>query len=245
LSDSPRNGGIQAVARATEVLRLVCERGAVNAQEVGSLTGLDRTTAHRYLDTLLKVGFLSRVNDGNQRGGYRLGPFASMISSAVLTGQNANAATEEALQGIADAVGHTAVMSVVTGRDVVVAKVAHPTAERLSIRIAVGYRVPPTGIQALVALAFESPAAIDDGLEQIPRADRAQTRQLLEEIRAGGGLVQSTTEGVELVAVPIFQDGVVTATLASLAFAGEAEDSGEVLAYLVGRSRELSRPAIS
>lgn len=241
MPEPARSGDIQAIVRASEILRLVCERSTINVQDVCAFAGLDRTTAHRYLSTLQSVGFLTR--DGKERGaGYRLGPFASIISSAVLSGQNAIAAAAEALPEIAVHTGDTALVSVVNGRDVVVADVAHPSAARISIRIAIGYRVPADGIQAIVALAFEPDATIHSILaDRTPDEQRAMM-ETIEQIRVDGGLIRTDTGGVKVVAVPIFEDSRVIATLATLTFPGKDERDRDVLEYLVARSHELSRP---
>jgi hypothetical protein len=128
----------------------------------------------------------------------------------------------------------------VSGSSVVVAEVRYPATERLSVRIPLGYRVPRTGVQTLVALAHASAALRRSALASAG-SDRGWMAAALERAHADGGLSEITSEGVAVIAVPLRQNGSVVATLAVLALPRGPEWADETFPYLVERARAFSQ----
>lgn len=240
VSESVRSQDIQAVVRATDVLRLASQRGEITVREVSAELALDRTTAHRYLSTLLNVGFLVRDRSGRDSG-YRLGPFASVLSGSESVTSSPLAAARGALDDIAVEVSATVVIGVVHAGRVVVTDVAYAPEQVLSVRPTVGYHVPLAGIQSIVALAHSSADVVESVLEHGTAAERAVVRERIDAALEGGGLVDRGVDGVPVVAVPLLHGGRVVATIAALALPGDASWGERTLSLMTRRAEALSR----
>ena len=129
---------IQAIDRASQIVRMVCERGTVGVLDVGEELSLERTTAHRYLVSLEKAGFLVRESNEGRSGRYKLGSMASVISAAVVRENNIVSMARGVLQQIADEVGTTTILGLRTGTAVVVTDVTQATGRVVGFHLAVG-----------------------------------------------------------------------------------------------------------
>ncbi len=80
-SDDARGGGIQVIARAAEMLRLLqAHPGGLTQAEIGERLGMARSTVSRILNALDDEGLVaSRAT----RGRYRLGPEIARMASTV------------------------------------------------------------------------------------------------------------------------------------------------------------------
>lgn len=79
-----RSGGIQVIARAAEILRVLqAHPGGLSQAELGSRVGMARSTVSRILNALDDEGL---VATGRHRGRYRLGPEISRMASTVRLG---------------------------------------------------------------------------------------------------------------------------------------------------------------
>ena len=232
---------IQAISRASQIVKLVCERGTVGVLEVGSELVVERTTAHRYLASLEKAGFLARDLKEGRAGRYRLGPMASVISAAVVREGNVVAAARGALQSIADEIGSTIVLGLRTGTTVVVTDVAHATGRVIGFHIAVGHVVPPDGAQSVLALADSPVGVVHSVLDALSSDRRSAVKSMLDDVSAQGVLT-ATVESASVIAVPLSQNGAVVATLAAL-LPKTASDDVASAKLLLAWSKRLSGSA--
>ena len=76
--NSPRSTGVQVIARAAEVLRVLADAQGLSLSHIASAVGLARSTVHRIVLALEKEGLV--VSNGP--GGYRLGPSVAALAEA-------------------------------------------------------------------------------------------------------------------------------------------------------------------
>lgn len=61
---------IQSLARAGKILDVLVDKGTAALRDISGATGLNKTTAYYLVESLVELGFVERVGDGE---GYRLG----------------------------------------------------------------------------------------------------------------------------------------------------------------------------
>lgn len=237
MADGIDRGDIQAIVRAASVLRLVCRLQAISVNDVSEALSLERTTAHRYLRTLKKVGLLKNDAAGEHRGRYQLGPLAATLADAISSGISVYANAKAELPTFADELGCTAVLSLVAGFPITVTEVAYPKGDRLAVRIPLGYHVPLDGAQSIIALAFLPDA--EAVLADVPEPTRTRLRELAEAARATG-VHQTTAQGMPVCAVPLLQDGRLVSTIAAVAEPGSTRPPEQTRAALVALAARLS-----
>jgi DNA-binding IclR family transcriptional regulator len=77
--DGSRTGGVNAVARAIEILRSLGESsGGMTLVQIAEESGLPRSTVHRIVQTLQDANF---VTTGGRSGGIRLGPELARLAA--------------------------------------------------------------------------------------------------------------------------------------------------------------------
>lgn len=84
-SPDVRSGGIQVIARAAEILRVLQSHpGGLSQVEIGERVGMARSTVSRILNALDDEGLVASRRGG--RGPYRLGPEIARMASTVRLG---------------------------------------------------------------------------------------------------------------------------------------------------------------
>jgi len=108
--DMRRDGGVQAVHRALDVLEVVAARGGhLTIGEIAAAASVPLPTAHRLLRTLVDRGYMRQMPNRRYALGFRLVPLGATASSMV------GADTEGVLAGLVDALGETANLAVLSG----------------------------------------------------------------------------------------------------------------------------------
>lgn len=215
-----RSGGIQVIARAAELLRVLqAHPGGLSQAEIGERVGMARSTVSRILNALEDEGL---VASRGARGPYRLGPEITRMATTVRLG----VVTEmhPFLTELSRELDETVDLSILDGdRADVVDQVVPP--QRLRAVSAVGESFPlPSRLAPLTANTITDRAALRDELNRIRVDGVAYDREeQTEGICAVGAVLRGVS--VELVAVSV-------PVPAQRFYGREAELAGALLAWV-------------
>lgn len=152
-SGDGEKGAIQSIERAAAVLSLLDqETRTLTPSVVAERLGLNRTTAHRYLLSLQKSGFLGP--------GYGPGPLLDQLTALSSPRQRILDFAPAILRQLADQTGLTAVLSFLGRTGAVVTRVEEATAGTVVLTIPVGTVLELRAAQTRVLLAFQSDPAV-------------------------------------------------------------------------------------
>ncbi|MBN9607659.1 MAG: helix-turn-helix domain-containing protein [Actinomycetales bacterium] len=227
-------GPIQSIDRAANVLALFDERTRTLAPAlVAERLGLNRTTAHRYLQALQGAGFLS-ANFGP-------GPLLDQLSALVSIRQQILALAPPLMRRLSYSTGLTVVLSFLGRSGAVVALVEEAVGGTILITVRVGTVLEPRAAQSRVLLAFQSdPEVVARALADLPedelRREEAELARVRRERVAWADLRRT---GLASVAAPIFGGDDVQAAMGLIGTEAMLVDSGEAAA----RVRALSEVA--
>lgn len=171
----PAPGGAgysRSLARGLAVLSAFTEGSDVlGVVEIARSVGLTKSTAHRYVNTLVVLGYLQQDEDTRK---YRLGARAVDVGFAALHSIELTRVAATCLQRLADDTGFTVSMAVLDGSDIVYVERRRGSARQLDLDLHVGSRLPAycTAL-GKVLLAAEEPARLRELLDRIDLARRA------------------------------------------------------------------------
>lgn len=187
--------------------------------------GLSRSTSHRYVSTLARLGYLQQ-NIGTRK--YRLGPRVLDLGFAAINSMELRQISAPHLQRLADETGHTVNMAILDGTDIVYIERCRSSQQgqrAIDLNLHVGSRLPAyCTSMGKVLLADMDPArreALLDRIELAPLGpntltDRAALRAELERVR-GEGIAVNNEElafGLRSIAAPVRgQSGNVVAAI--------------------------------
>lgn len=217
-----RSGGIQVIARAAEMLRLLqAHPGGLSQAEIGDGLGMARSTVSRILNALDNEGL---VASRGVRGRYRLGPEIARMANSVRVGLVMD--VHPFMEELSRQLGETVDLSILDkDRATFVDQVVSP--HRLRAISAVGESFPlhccangkallaklspaerdhamPSRLARLTANTITTAVALRDELEQIQADGVAYDREeQTEGICAVGVVLTGTTEHMVAVSVPV------------------------------------------
>lgn len=217
-----RGGGIQVIARAAEILRLLqAQPGGLSQAEIGERLGMARSTVSRILNALDDEGL---VASRRARGRYRLGPEIARMAGTVRLSVVAD--VHPFMEQLSRELGETVDLSIRDGdRATFVDQIVSP--HRLRAISAVGESFPmhccangkallanlppaqlaealPSRLARLTANTITAPAALRKELERIRAEGIAYDREeQTEGICAVGAVVKGVTEQMVAVSVPV------------------------------------------
>jgi DNA-binding IclR family transcriptional regulator len=200
---------IQSIGRAANVLALLNENTrSLTPALVSERLGLNRTTAHRYLYSLQRAGFLSAA--------YGPGPLLDQLSALVSVRQQILTYAPPIMRALADATGLTTVLSFLgrTGAVVTLVEEAHEGTIVLTVRV--GTVLPLRAAQTRVLLAFQSdPAAVTRAHAGLTVPETATEQTVLNAARRDRvAWADLDHEGLASVAAPVFAPHEVQAAMA-------------------------------
>ncbi|MGH3383157.1 MAG: IclR family transcriptional regulator [Nocardioidaceae bacterium] len=206
-------GAIQSVARVCAILDLLADQHELQAVGVAERLGLERTTSHRYLSSLLKCGYLKRDSEGR----HVAGPALVQLAVSTLGSASPVAAAGPYMRRLVEEIHRTVVMSMWGGDGPVVCRVEEDDSRLVQVSVRVGSALPHDAAQAQAFLAFlPDRAEVERVLQQLPlRARRDLETQMVHARQQGYAVNSVVVEGIRAVAAPVFgRDGTVEATLA-------------------------------
>lgn len=195
-------GPIQSIDRAANVLSLFDENTrTLTPALVAERLGLNRTTAHRYLQALQGASFLSPS--------YGPGPLIDQLSALVSTRQQILTLAPPVLRRLSDLTGLTAVMSFLGRSGAIVTLVEEANEGTILLTIRVGTVLELRAAQSRVLFAFQSdPEIVSRALSGLSTAEaRAEQSELAAVRREGVAWADLQRTGLESVAAPVFGGG--------------------------------------
>ncbi|MDA0564228.1 IclR family transcriptional regulator [Streptomonospora sp. S1-112] len=204
---------VNSVLRACGLLECFThERPALTLGELAHETGLNKTTAHRLLATLVQAGWISQRADGAYKPTMRM----FTVGSTALAELNLRDEAQPLLRGLAERFSHTAYLMVPAESGAVCIDLAEGSASLTIKKIAVGSVLPyHTAAGPTTMLAF-SERLRERWLRRPLQRYTPQTvtdpdvlRAHLEKIADAGYTVsdEDYLEGVGAVAAPVFGAG--------------------------------------
>ena len=218
-ADEPQQGADtgttnQALERGLSLLSaLAARRQPLGVVELGREVGLSKSTCHRYLATLVALGF---VDQNSETRRYSLGPRSIDLGHAAISSLDLTRTAAKPLQALADETGYTSNMAILDGPDIVYVDRRRPTraASRVELNTQIGSRLPAyCTSMGKVLLAYRDPATIRAILDRTdltrrgPRTitAREQLTSALRRVVAQGYAVtdEELGPGLRSVAAPV------------------------------------------
>lgn len=220
--------------RALEILGLFDEgRASITAIEVADLLGVARSTAYRYVQSLVQSAFLEEADVGR----FRLGRRILELAAVARRGLGFTEVAQPVIRRLCAELGETVLLTRLVGSKVICLDRAEASMQTVRISYERGQLMPlNAGASAFVLLAWLDEASVDRLLEDTvlePFTPRTLTTpealkgRLAETARQGYGLSQSELdENVLGVAAPIRDsDGTVQAAISMAAVSSRVPPS--------------------
>jgi len=221
-----RQGTSQSVERGLAILSsFSADRRLIGVSEVAQELGLSRSTAHRYIATLARLGYL--YQDPTTRK-YVLGPRVLELGFTAINSMELRDVAAPQLRRLCDETGHTVNMAILDDVDIVYIerfRASRRNQDAIDLDLHVGSRLPAyCTSMGKVLLAFLPDVERDEVLRRITFARRgpntltSRTALLaeLERVR-GTGIAVNNEElayGLRSVAVPVIAaDGAAVAAV--------------------------------
>lgn len=236
---------IQVIQRVADILGAFGEgTTSVRLGPLAKELNVQRSTLHRYLNSMANAGLLGKVPDG----GFTLGPLAQRIGAMAMEVGLGHEALAHAVSELCAATRLTVVRSVWNELAPIVVQAQTPDTPT-HVTVKVGTRLPVTSAQMYVFLAFEgTEERMAPLMALLPEPQKQELRTEVE-AAAGQGIAVGgrVSSGVRALAAPILDsDGKTamslalvgtTADLADSPFSGEARaliDTAARLSSLLG-----------
>lgn len=231
-------GAIQSIERAAAVLGLLDQdTRALSPALVAERLGLNRTTAHRYLQSLQSSGFLDAA--------YGLGPIFDQLAALISGRQQVLGLAPGIMRSLSDRTGMTAVLSFLGRTGAVVTLVEEANAGTIILTVKLGTVLELRAAQSRMLLAFQSDPGIitraHAGLTPPEAAaETAELARVRRERIAWGDLGRI---GLASVAAPVFGAHDIQAAMALIgttAVLSPDDRSAEGIALLRESADKLS-----
>jgi DNA-binding IclR family transcriptional regulator len=204
-------GSIQSIDRAANVLSLFDQNTrTLTAALVSERLGLNRTTAHRYLQSLQSSGFLS--------ASYSPGPLLDQLSAFVSARQQILTLAPAVMRQLSDHTGLTAVLSFLGRSGAVVTLVEEANEGTIVLTVRVGTLLEIKAAQSRVLLAFQSDPGVAARIhaELDPAEARYEESELARVRRERIAWADLNRAGLASVAAPVFGRHDIQAAMALL-----------------------------
>jgi DNA-binding IclR family transcriptional regulator len=234
-------GAIQSIERAAMILELFDQNTrSLTPVIVAERLGLNRTTAHRYLQSMLASGFLNPA--------YGPGPLIDQLSALVSGRQQILALAPSIMRQLSDSTGLTAVLSFLGRSGAVVSHVEEANTGTIVLTIRVGTALELQAAQSRVLLAFQSDPAVVPRLHAglSPIEARQEQTELALVRRERAAWADLGRVGLASVAVPVFGSQDIQAAMALIGTAAmlpPSELSTDRVAMLRSAAEQLGTMA--
>lgn len=217
----------QSVTRVGQILGLFRNGTTeLSAADAAELLDLNRTTAYRYLSSLAAAGMLAR---GPRRGTFVLGGLMLQLGILALDRKRVLGVAPPHLRELSAVTSATAVLSIWTVEDPIVAYVQEAPRQGALVTIRPGSRIGTGTSQMAVFLAHHAdPAQVQRILDGLPAAERSRLEAALYAVRRTGFGVARFESGLFGAAAPVFDEYGLCATVGLIgadSHADLAEDS--------------------
>lgn len=217
--DQERAATSQSLERGLAILSsFSVDRRLIGVSEVAQELGLTRSTAHRYIATLARLGYLHQ--DPSTRK-YVLGPRVLELGFTAINSMELRDVAAPHLRRLCDETGHTVNMAILDDVDIVYVerfRASRRHQNEIDLDLHVGSRLPAyCTSMGKVLLAFLPDAERDEVLRRITFArrgpntltSRAALLAELKQVRAAGIAVnnEELAYGLRSVAVPVIDAG--------------------------------------
>lgn len=180
---SAETGFSQSLERGLAVLASFrSERPLLGVSELGRDLGLSRSTTHRYVATLVALGYLQQ--DAVSRK-YRLGPRVLDLGFSAINSMELREVAGPHLRELSDTTGYTANMAILDELDIVYVdrcRSAQPRQREIDLNLHVGARLPAYCTSLGKVL-----------LAQLPEEERAARLERIDFQRRGPNTITSPT----------------------------------------------------
>lgn len=203
---------IQAVGRTAQILSLLGpHREHITAQSTAELTKLNRTTAHRYLNSMEQSGLLER--DGSR---YTAGPLLAQLSSFHLGRQLLMSVAPPKMSELVRQTGLTCALSVYGSNGPVVIHIEENRTSEIMLTVPLGTQLDLYSAHAQIWLAYGADQiGASRLLNMLPSDHRAELESMVSDARESGiGLRALNDSGYVAVSAPIWSGTSLAATLA-------------------------------
>lgn len=214
-SEDGTTGTSQSLERGLAILSsFQSNRPLIGVSELSRGLDLSRSTAHRYVATLAKLGYLQQDPDSKR---YRLGPKVLDLGFSALNSMDLLEISAPYLRQLSDETQRTVNLAILDGPDVVYierCRTTSPGQQEIDLNLHVGARLPAyctaMGKAILAFLPEERAEKIIERIEFEPRGPNTITdakafRKELAKIRASGISVnnEELAYGLRSIAAPI------------------------------------------
>ena len=136
-------GTSQSLERGLAILSAFdSDRPLIGVSELSRELALSRSTAHRYIATLARLGYLQQDPDSKR---YRLGPKVLDLGFSAINSMDVREISAPHLRRLSDETGHTVNLAILDGTDVVYierCRTAQPGQREIDLNLHVGARLP-------------------------------------------------------------------------------------------------------
>src|SRR5580765_8203547 len=162
-------GTSQSLARGLAILSSFhSERPLIGVSELSRGLDLSRSTVHRYVATLAKLGYLQQDPESKR---YRLGPKVLDLGFSALNSMDLLEIAAPHLRRLADETQRTVNLAILDGTDVVYIeryRTARPGQQEIDLNLHVGARLPAyCTAMGKAILAFMPADRVEEIIEQI------------------------------------------------------------------------------
>ena len=214
---------VQSLAKGFKVLQaFTAQEAELTMAEVARKCGMDNATAFRFLNTLVEIGYVEKVDNSRL---FRLSLKVLDLGFHAIARSDLRTLARPILRGLVGAVNEAASVAVMDGSDVMYAERVQAGLTQLGVDVRIGSRVPAyssaVGQAILAWLPREAQLRVLRGQPLIKRTATTLTDidaliQRLDTVRERGYAVsdQENVSGVYVVAAPVFDiDGLPIAAL--------------------------------
>jgi IclR family pca regulon transcriptional regulator len=219
--------------------------------ELAKTLGLSRSTSHRYVSTLARLGYLDQ---NAQTRKYRLGPRVLDLGFAAINSMELRQISAPHLQQLADDTGHTVNMAILDGTDIVYierCRTSQPGQREIDLNLHVGSRLPAyCTSMGKVLLAYLEPERQSEILDTVDFVDRgpntittrAALTAELDQVRTVGLAVnnEELAYGLRSIAVPVWGRSGEAVAAINLAVHRSAASIGDLVERLSPRLRRAA-----
>lgn len=190
------------------------ERPLIGVSELSRELELSRSTTHRYIATLARLGYLQQDADSKR---YRLGPRVLDLGFSAINSMDIREIAAPYLRALSDETGYTVNLAILDGTDVVYierCRTARPGQREIDLNLHVGARLPAyctaMGKAILAFLDDERRAEVVSRIDFVARGPNTLTdarsfTEALDRIREQGIAVndEELAYGLRSIAAPI------------------------------------------